>query len=157
MFAALPKELQEELKAAYSRATGVHPQVKMCKSADEFPEGVLFFLIGCFYFLFFLTLILLFDLILFLVCFLFFCPSGFSAVEQKNPLLQLKQSGAGIGSGRVKRRYKRKNAVSPLKKGASPLKKRPTTNSPAKSLPPTGKSHEPINIRKASLSSALCI
>uniref|UniRef100_A0A3B4GB87 DNA repair protein REV1 n=1 Tax=Pundamilia nyererei TaxID=303518 RepID=A0A3B4GB87_9CICH len=93
VFAALPKELQEELKAAYSRATGIHPQ-------------------------------------------------------QKNPLLQLKQSGAGIGSGRVKRRYKRKNAVSPLKKGASPLKKRPTTNSPAKSLPPTGKSQEPINNRK---------
>lgn len=157
MFAALPKELQEELKAAYSRATGIHPQVKMCKSADEFPEGVLFLLIGCFYFLFFLTLILLFYFILFLVCFLFFCPSGFSAVEQKNPLLQLKQSGAGIGSGRVKLRYKRKNAVSPLKKGASPLKKRPTTNSPAKSLPPTGKSQEPINNRKASLSSALCI
>uniref|UniRef100_I3K9J7 DNA repair protein REV1 n=1 Tax=Oreochromis niloticus TaxID=8128 RepID=I3K9J7_ORENI len=89
VFAALPKELQEELKAAYSRATG-----------------------------------------------------------QKNPLLQLKQSGAGIGNGRVKRRYKRKNAVSPLKKGASPLKKRPTTNSPAKSLPPTGKSREPVNIRK---------
>uniref|UniRef100_A0A669F9N8 DNA repair protein REV1 n=1 Tax=Oreochromis niloticus TaxID=8128 RepID=A0A669F9N8_ORENI len=98
VFAALPKELQEELKAAYSRATGVQPQ-------------------------------------------------------QKNPLLQLKQSGAGIGNGRVKRRYKRKNAVSPLKKGASPLKKRPTTNSPAKSLPPTGKSREPVNIRKASLSS----
>ncbi|XP_026000887.1 DNA repair protein REV1 isoform X2 [Astatotilapia calliptera] len=98
VFAALPKELQEELKAAYSRATGIHPQVKM--------------------------------------------------LEQKNPLLQLKQSGAGIGSGRVKLCYKRKNAVSPLKKGASPLKKRPTTNSPAKSLPPTGKSQEPINNRK---------
>uniref|UniRef100_A0A3Q0T1W1 DNA repair protein REV1 n=1 Tax=Amphilophus citrinellus TaxID=61819 RepID=A0A3Q0T1W1_AMPCI len=95
VFAALPKELQDELKSAYSRAT-----------------------------------------------------------NQKNPLLQLKQSGAGIGNGQVKRRYKRKNAVSPLKKGVSPLKKRPTTNSPAKTLPPPVKSREPINIRKASLSTS---
>ncbi|XP_030614720.1 DNA repair protein REV1 [Archocentrus centrarchus] len=98
VFAALPKELQDELKSAYNRATNIQPQVKM--------------------------------------------------LEQKNPLLQLKQSGAGIGNGRVKRRYKRKNAVSPLKKGVSPLKKRPTTNSPAKTLPPPVKSREPINIRK---------
>uniref|UniRef100_A0A671XRT9 DNA repair protein REV1 n=1 Tax=Sparus aurata TaxID=8175 RepID=A0A671XRT9_SPAAU len=45
----------------------------------------------------------------------------------KNPLLQLKQSGVGIGLGRVKRRYKRKNAVSPVKKGPSPMKRHPTT------------------------------
>uniref|UniRef100_A0AAQ5XFU3 DNA repair protein REV1 n=1 Tax=Amphiprion ocellaris TaxID=80972 RepID=A0AAQ5XFU3_AMPOC len=41
--------------------------------------------------------------------------------QPKNPLLQLKQPGVGLG--RVKRRYKRKNAISPVKKGASPLKK----------------------------------
>ncbi|XP_047457742.1 DNA repair protein REV1 isoform X2 [Mugil cephalus] len=84
VFAALPKELQEELKSAYSRVTNVQPQGIMS--------------------------------------------------EQRNPLLQLKQPGMGIGIGRVKRRYKRKN-VSPLKKGASPLKRRQATNSPAKSIP----------------------
>uniref|UniRef100_A0A8C4HDS3 DNA repair protein REV1 n=1 Tax=Dicentrarchus labrax TaxID=13489 RepID=A0A8C4HDS3_DICLA len=89
VFAALPKELQEELKSAYNRVTSLQPQAKL-------------------------------------------------SVEQKNPLLQLKQSGIGIG--RVKRRYKRKNAVSPVKKGPSPVKRRHTTNSPAKTLPPT-----PIN------------
>ncbi|XP_040913781.1 DNA repair protein REV1 [Toxotes jaculatrix] len=98
VFAALPKELQEELKSAYNRIT-VQPQSKM--------------------------------------------------LEQKNPLLQLKQSGAGIGIGRVKRRYKRKNAVSPIKKGPSPVKKRHATNSPAKTLPPLTTSREPINIVKA--------
>uniref|UniRef100_A0AAQ5YZA6 DNA repair protein REV1 n=1 Tax=Amphiprion ocellaris TaxID=80972 RepID=A0AAQ5YZA6_AMPOC len=55
--------------------------------------------------------------------------------QPKNPLLQLKQPGVGLG--RVKRRYKRKNAISPVKKGASPLKKRQMTNSPAKTLAPT--------------------
>ncbi|KAG7220961.1 hypothetical protein INR49_010210 [Caranx melampygus] len=98
VFAALPKELQEELKAAYNRLTTVQPQSKI--------------------------------------------------LEQKNPLLQLKQSGAGIGIGRVKRRYKRKNAVSPVKKGPSPTKKRHTTNSPAKSLPPHITPWEPINTVK---------
>ncbi|XP_056245777.1 DNA repair protein REV1 isoform X1 [Seriola aureovittata] len=98
VFAALPKELQEELKSAYNRITTVQPQSKM--------------------------------------------------LEQKNPLLQLKQSGAGIGIGRVKRHYKRKNAVSPIKKGPSPTKRRHTTNSPAKTLPPLITSREPINMVK---------
>ncbi|KAM7380325.1 hypothetical protein PAMP_003632 [Pampus punctatissimus] len=97
VFAALPKELQEELKSAYSRVTNVQPQTKM--------------------------------------------------LEQKNPLLQLKQS-VGIGIGRMKRRYKRKNAVSPVKKGPSPIKKRHPTNSPAKTLPLPIKSKEPINTVK---------
>ncbi|XP_008294605.1 DNA repair protein REV1 [Stegastes partitus] len=98
VFAALPKELQEELKSAYSRVTNVHTQAKI--------------------------------------------------LEQKNPLLQLKQSGVGLGIGRVKRRYKRKNAISPVKKGASPLKKRQMTNSPAKTLPPAIKAREPIDLLK---------
>lgn len=98
VFAALPKELQEELKSAYSRVTNIQPQAKI--------------------------------------------------LEQKNPLLQLKQSGVGVGIGRVKRRYKRKNAISPVKKGASPLKKRLMTNSPVKTLPPAIKAREPINILK---------
>lgn len=51
-------------------------------------------------------------------------------VEQRNPLLQLKQTVVG----RTKRRYKRKNA-SPAKKGASPLKRLIPGNSPAKSSP----------------------
>lgn len=98
VFAALPKELQEELKSAYSRVTNVQPQAKM--------------------------------------------------LEPKNPLMQLKQSGIGIGIGRVKRRYKRKNAVSPVKKGPSPQKRRPTTNSPAKNFPSPVKLKEPRNIVK---------
>nr|XP_020465162.1 DNA repair protein REV1 [Monopterus albus] len=98
VFAALPRELQEELKSAYNRVTTIQPQAKM--------------------------------------------------LDQKNPLLQLKQSGVGIGIGRVKRRYKRKNTVSPVKKGPSPMKRRPTTNSPAKTLPPLKKSQEAINIVK---------
>uniref|UniRef100_A0A673XDJ9 DNA repair protein REV1 n=1 Tax=Salmo trutta TaxID=8032 RepID=A0A673XDJ9_SALTR len=55
-----------------------------------------------------------------------------SAYEQRNPLLQLKQ----VGAGRVKRRYKKKNAnSSPTKKGPSPLKRpHPPGNSPAKAL-----------------------
>ncbi|KAM9850950.1 DNA repair protein REV1 [Aulostomus maculatus] len=100
VFAALPKELQEELKSAYSRVTNTQPQTKM--------------------------------------------------VEQKNPLLQLKQS-VGIGVGRMKRRYKRKNAVSPVKKGPSPLKKRLKTNSPAKSIPPLMKPKEQVNIGKTEI------
>ncbi|KAM6934021.1 DNA repair protein REV1 [Xenentodon cancila] len=95
VFAALPKELQEELKSAYSCALNVQPQTKI--------------------------------------------------VEPKNPLLQLKQCGVGIGVGRVKRRYKRKNAVSPIKKGTSPLKRRLMTNSPAKAAPPRVRSQEQIN------------
>ncbi|XP_073329778.1 DNA repair protein REV1 isoform X2 [Pagrus major] len=98
VFAALPKELQEELKSAYNRVTNVQPQAKM--------------------------------------------------LEHKNPLLQLKQSGVGIGIGRVKRRYKRKNAVSPVKKGPSPVKRRQTTNSPAKTLPPPIKYRESVNVVK---------
>lgn len=98
VFAALPKELQEELKSAYNRVTNVQPQAKM--------------------------------------------------LEQKNPLLQLKQSGVGIGIGRVKRRYKRKNAVSPVKKGPSPVKRRQMTNSPAKTLTSPIKLRDPVNIVK---------
>uniref|UniRef100_UPI0037E7D015 DNA repair protein REV1 isoform X2 n=1 Tax=Semicossyphus pulcher TaxID=241346 RepID=UPI0037E7D015 len=105
VFAALPKELQEELKSAYNSATNVQPQAKM--------------------------------------------------LEQKNPLLQLKQSGVGIGIGRMKRRYKRKNAVSPVKKGPSPLKKRNTMNSPAKTLPLPMKSREPMSIVKTDNSPAV--
>ncbi|KAM6978885.1 LOW QUALITY PROTEIN: DNA repair protein REV1 [Tautogolabrus adspersus] len=99
VFAALPKELQEELKSAYNRVTNVQPPSKL-------------------------------------------------SVDQKNPLLQLKQSGVGIGIGRVKRRYKRKNAASPVKKGPSPQKKRHMTNSPAKILPPPVKPREPMAILK---------
>ncbi|XP_017265842.1 DNA repair protein REV1 [Kryptolebias marmoratus] len=98
VFAALPKELQEELKSAYNRAASVQPQVK--------------------------------------------------TVEQKNPLLQLKQPGVGNGIGRVKRPYKRKNGVSPLKKGTSPLKRRQVTNIPAKTAPPPGKPQELMNVPK---------
>ncbi|XP_030283596.1 DNA repair protein REV1 isoform X2 [Sparus aurata] len=98
VFAALPKELQEELKSAYNGVTNVQPQAKM--------------------------------------------------LEHKNPLLQLKQSGVGIGLGRVKRRYKRKNAVSPVKKGPSPMKRHPTTTSLAKTLPPPMKSRESVNVVK---------
>lgn len=76
---------------------------------------------------------------------------GFSAVEHKNPLLQLKQSGVGIGLGRVKRRYKRKNAVSPVKKGPSPMKRHPTTTILAKTLPPPMKSRESVNVVKVSI------
>ncbi|KAF3843412.1 hypothetical protein F7725_002261 [Dissostichus mawsoni] len=97
VFAALPKELQDELKNAYNRVTHVQPQAKI-------------------------------------------------SVEQKNPLLQLKQPGVGVG--RVKRRYKRKNAGSPVKKGPSPVKRQNTTNSPAKTLPPPLKPREPINTLK---------
>ncbi|KAF7665715.1 hypothetical protein LDENG_00134690 [Lucifuga dentata] len=92
VFAALPKELQEELKSAYNRMMNVQPPTKM--------------------------------------------------VEQKNPLLQLKQSGVGISIGRVKRRYKKKNAGSPAKKGASPLKRHHTGLSPAKTQPLTVKPKE---------------
>ncbi|XP_032385025.1 DNA repair protein REV1 isoform X2 [Etheostoma spectabile] len=98
VFAALPKELQDELKSAYNRVTNVQPQAKI--------------------------------------------------LEQNNPLLQLKQSGLGVGIGRVKRRYKRKNAVSPVKKGLSPLKRHHTTTSPAKTLPHSIKARETINILK---------
>ncbi|XP_029967469.1 DNA repair protein REV1 [Salarias fasciatus] len=90
VFAALPKELQEELKSAYSRVSSVQPPARTSNST----------------------------------------------AEPKNPLLQLKQCGVGLGVGRVKRRYKRKNAVSPVKSGPSPLKRRhPAAGSPAKSLP----------------------
>lgn len=127
MFAALPKELQEELKSAYNRLTTVQPQSKICKSKicplSSSSSVCVFSTPNCY-------------------------PLCFSAVEQKNPLLQLKQSGAGIGIGRVKRRYKRKNAVSPVKKGPSPTKKRHTTNSPAKSLPPHITPWEPVNTVK---------
>ncbi|KAM4561114.1 DNA repair protein REV1 isoform 2-T2 [Fundulus diaphanus] len=97
VFAALPKELQDELKSAYSRANNAQAQAK--------------------------------------------------TAEQKNPLLQLKQPAAGAGVGRTKRRYKRKNGASPVKKGASPLKRRQVTNSPAKNVPPT-KPQEPVNVPK---------
>lgn len=132
VFAALPKELQEELKSAYNRLTNVQPQTKMSLGELVVKECNL---------LFFFSIISKFSL----SCVF---PLGFLTVEQKNPLLQLKQSGIGIG--RVKRRYKRKNAVSPVKKGPSPLKRRHTTNSPAKTLPSPLKSRELINIAKVS-------
>ncbi|CAN9497523.1 unnamed protein product [Ophioblennius macclurei] len=104
VFAALPKELQEELKSAYGRIANIQPQAAI-------------------------------------------------TAEPKNPLLQLKQSavgvGVGVGVGRVKRRYKRKNAISPVKKGASPQKRRNTGASPAKSLPPPFKSLETGNAVKS--------
>ncbi|XP_047226675.1 DNA repair protein REV1 isoform X2 [Girardinichthys multiradiatus] len=100
VFAALPKELQDELKSAYSRANNAQAQAKMA--------------------------------------------------ELKNPLLQLKQPTAGTGVGRVKRRYKRKNGVSPVKKGTSPLKRRQVTNSPAKNVPPI-KPQEPVNVPKTDI------
>lgn len=74
----------------------------------------------------------------------------FSVPDQKNPLLLLKQSGVGTGIGRVKRRYKRKNAGSPAKKGPSPVKRRQTANSPAKVLPLTARSRELTAIGKVS-------
>ncbi|XP_077436895.1 DNA repair protein REV1 isoform X2 [Vanacampus margaritifer] len=98
VFAALPKELQEELKSAYNRAANNQPQTKM--------------------------------------------------LEQKNALLQLKQS-VGVCIGRVKRRYKRKNAASPAKKGPSPQKKHRPINSPAKIASPFTKLKEPMNVLKA--------
>ncbi|MEQ2312818.1 hypothetical protein AMECASPLE_035154 [Ameca splendens] len=70
--------------------------------------------------------------------------------ELKNPLLQLKQPTAETGVGRVKRRYKRKNGVSPVKKGTSPLKRRQVTNSPAKNVPPI-KPQEPVNVPKTEI------
>ncbi|XP_043986668.1 DNA repair protein REV1 [Gambusia affinis] len=70
--------------------------------------------------------------------------------EQKNPLLQLKQPAAGTAAGRLKRRYKRKNGVSPVKKGTSPLKRRQATNSPAKHAPPI-KPLEPVNVPKTEM------
>ncbi|XP_056145100.1 DNA repair protein REV1 isoform X2 [Lampris incognitus] len=93
VFAALPKELQEELRSAYSRR-------------QEAQQGKM--------------------------------------LEQRNPLLQLKKSGVGIGISRVKRRYKRKNTVSPTKKGTSPLKRLHTGSSPAKALPPAIKNREMV-------------
>lgn len=81
VFAALPKELQEELCSAYRNKGNAQAQ------------GVV--------------------------------------VEQKNTFPQLKQPAVG----KIKRRYKRRNA-SPAKKGPSPLKKLlQTGNSPAKSSP----------------------
>lgn len=55
---------------------------------------------------------------------------AFFLVEQKNTFPQLKQPAVG----KLKRRYKKKNA-SPAKKGPSPLKKLFPGNSPAKSSP----------------------
>ncbi|XP_051566138.1 DNA repair protein REV1-like isoform X1 [Myxocyprinus asiaticus] len=80
VFAALPKELQEELCSAYRHKRNAEAQ------------GVL--------------------------------------GEQKKPFPQLKQPAVG----KIKQRYKRRNA-SPAKKGPSPLKKRFPGNNPAKSSP----------------------
>uniref|UniRef100_A0A1A8E4X0 DNA repair protein REV1 n=1 Tax=Nothobranchius kadleci TaxID=1051664 RepID=A0A1A8E4X0_NOTKA len=100
VFAALPKELQEELKSAYHRAANLPPQVNA------------------------------------------------AAVEQKNPLLQLKQPGAGAGVGPAKRRYKRKNVVSPVKKGTSPVKRQQGTHSPTKTASRPVRSQELMNVPK---------
>uniref|UniRef100_A0A3P8V145 DNA repair protein REV1 n=1 Tax=Cynoglossus semilaevis TaxID=244447 RepID=A0A3P8V145_CYNSE len=76
-------------------------------------------------------------------------PLCFTTVEQKNPLLQLKQAGPGIG--RVKRRYKRKNA-------ASPVKRRSATNSPAKPASPLKTSRETSNtVKVSSLQQGNCL
>ncbi|KAK6309649.1 hypothetical protein J4Q44_G00195300 [Coregonus suidteri] len=81
VFAALPRELQEELHSAYGRRENAQAQ------------GIM---------------------------------------DQRNPLLHLKQ----VGVGRMKRRYKKNANASPAKKGPSPLKRpRPPGNSPAKALP----------------------
>lgn len=137
VFAALPKELQEELESAYNRATNIQAQVKTGESTVKSisplpPRSSLWpkFILS------------------------FFC---LPAVEQKNPLLQLKQPGVGIGIARVKRRYKRKNGVSPLKKGTSPLKRRQVTNSPSKSIHPPVRPQEPMNVPKVSPSKILTI
>ncbi|XP_011606750.2 DNA repair protein REV1 isoform X1 [Takifugu rubripes] len=100
VFAALPKELQEELRSAYNRGSNA-----------QLPAKIL--------------------------------------LEQKNPLLQLKESGVGIG--RMKRRYKRKNANSPVKKGPSPVKRNQATKSPAKIPPPSIKTQEPLSMMKAEI------
>lgn len=50
----------------------------------------------------------------------------------------------------MKRRYKRKNAGSPVKKGPSPAKRRQTASSPAKALPSAIKSRELMAISKVS-------
>ena len=71
-----------------------------------------------------------------------FFSKSLSAAEQRNPLLQLKQPEAGVGVARVKRRYKRKNAVSPAKKVPSPQKRHVTGKSPAKVPPPSVRSRE---------------
>ncbi|XP_073701709.1 DNA repair protein REV1 [Garra rufa] len=84
VFAALPRELQEELCSAYRNKANA--QV--------------------------------------------YAQAQSSAVEQKNPFPQLKQPAVG----KLKRRYKKKNA-SPAKKGPSPQKKLFPGNSPAKSSP----------------------
>lgn len=86
-----------------------------------------------------------------LTSFNFLAFFGLLKVEQKNPLLQLKQPGVGNGIGQVKRRYKRKNGVSPLKKGTSPVKRCQVTKSPAKSVPPPVRSQEPANVPKVNL------
>ncbi|CAL8322703.1 unnamed protein product [Merluccius merluccius] len=109
VFAALPRELQEELRSAYHRKQNAQPPGK---------------------------------------------PS-----EQRNPLLQLKQPGAGVTMPRVKRRYKRKNAVSPAKKAPSPLKRHVTGNSPAKALPPSIRSREAaggLKVDNGPSTSSLC-
>lgn len=96
VFAALPKELQEELKSAYSRVT------KSQKDQAKLPEA-------------------------------------------KNPLMQLKQAETGVGPGRIKRQYKRKNNASPAKNAPSPLKRHHSTNSPVKTFPSPIKLNEPSN------------
>nr|XP_057937088.1 DNA repair protein REV1 [Doryrhamphus excisus]XP_057937089.1 DNA repair protein REV1 [Doryrhamphus excisus] len=100
VFAALPKELQEELKSAYNCFTNNQPQTKI--------------------------------------------------LEQRNALLQLKQP-VGAGVGRLKRRYKRKNAVSPAKNRPSPQKKYRLTNSSAITAPPFTKLKEPVNVLKTEI------
>ncbi|XP_054643091.1 DNA repair protein REV1 isoform X2 [Dunckerocampus dactyliophorus] len=97
VFAALPKELQEELKSAYNCFTNNQPETKI--------------------------------------------------LEQKNALLQLKQP-VGAGVGRLKRRNKRKNAISPAKNGPSPQKKYRPANSPAITAPPFTKLKKPMNVVK---------
>lgn len=131
VFAALPKELQEELKSAYNRAANYQPQTKMRKTLKCSTSICS-------------AMLLLSPPPPHLLS---FSHSYFPTVEQKNALLQLKQS-VGVGVGRVKRRYKRKNTVSPAKKGPSPQKKYRPMNSPAKTAPPFTKLKEPLNVLK---------
>ncbi|KAK7882420.1 hypothetical protein WMY93_028594 [Mugilogobius chulae] len=98
VFAALPKELQDEIKSAYCRTENTSDQLS----------------------------------------------------EVRNPLLQLKQAGAG--PVRVKRQYKRKN-TSPAKSCLSPIKKQSLTISPANTLPSPIKQERPVERLKTENSS----
>ena len=123
MFAALPRELQEELRSAYHRKQNAQPPGKPCNFKDTvYSKTCLQWLAEEV------------QLSQFVKCYWSkISPQSFSAAEQRNPLLQLKQPGAGVSMARVKRRYKRKNAVSPAKKAPSPLKRHVDLEQPGQS------------------------